>query len=129
MSYVDISLLIVTEIIGDFGYKKFADNGGFGNFMTGTVGYIGVIYFLIRSLQGSQVLLVNAAWDGLSALFESIAAFIILGERFDDPMKYVGILFIVLGLFFLKLPLVNTHKFVFPKFFIDNSYSNALLKT
>lgn len=127
MSYVDLTLLIVTEIIGDFGYKKFADKGGVANFMTGTVGYIGVIYFLIRSLQGSQVLLVNAAWDGLSALFESIAAFIVLGERFDDPMKYVGILFIVLGLFFLKLPVVNTHKFVFPKFFIDNSSSNAFL--
>ena len=27
MSYQDISLLIITEIIGDFGYKKFADNG------------------------------------------------------------------------------------------------------
>ena len=126
MSYIDLTFLIVTEIIGDFGYKKFADEGGFAHFMTGTVGYIGVIYFLIRSLQGSQVLLVNAAWDGLSALFESIAAIIVLGERFDDPMKYVGILFIVLGLFFLKLPVVNTHKFVFPKFFIDNSYSNAL---
>jgi multidrug transporter EmrE-like cation transporter len=127
MSYVDLTLLIFTEIIGDFGYKKFADKGGITNFMTGTLGYIGVIYFLIRSLQGSQVLLVNAAWDGLSALFESIAAFIVLGERFDDPMKYVGILFIVLGLFFLKLPVVNTHKFVFPKFFIDNSQSNTLL--
>lgn len=127
MSYVDLTLLIFTEIIGDFGYKKFADNGGLTHFMTGTVGYIGVIYFLIRSLQGSQVLLVNAAWDGLSALFESIAAFVVLGERFDDPMKYVGILLIVLGLFFLKLPIVNTRKFVFPKFFIDNSSSNALL--
>lgn len=126
MSYVDLSLLILTEIIGDFGYKKFADNGGFYNFITGTVGYIGVIYFLIRSLQGSQVLLINAAWDGLSALFESIAAFIILGERFDDPMKYFGIFLIVLGLFFLKLPIVNPHKFVFPKFFINNSSSAFL---
>ena len=125
MSYVDLTLLIFTEIVGDFGYKQFADKGGIANFMTGTVGYIGVIYFLIRSLQGSQVLLVNAAWDGLSALIESIAAFVVLGERFDEPMKYVGILFIVLGLFFLKLPVVNTHKFVFPKFFIDNSYSNT----
>ena len=47
------------------------------------------------------MLVVNAAWDGLSALFESIAAMIILGERFDDPMKYLGIIFIILGLFFL----------------------------
>lgn len=128
MSYVDITLLILTEIVGDFGYKKFADNGGINNFTVGTVGYIGVIYFLIRSLQGSQVLLVNAAWDGLSALFETIAAMVVLGERFDDPLKYLGIIFIIVGLFFLKLPLVNKHKFIFPKFFIDTNKSEFLTK-
>jgi multidrug transporter EmrE-like cation transporter len=118
MSYIDLSALILTEIVGDFGYKEFADKGGIKNFFVGTTGYIGVIYFLIRSLQGSQVLLVNAAWDGLSALLESIAAMIVLGERFHDPWKYLGIALIVIGLFFLKLPVVNEHKFVFPKLFL-----------
>lgn len=115
MSYQDIGLLILTEIVGDFGFKSFADKGGLYNFSVGITGYIGVIYFLIRSLQGSQVLLVNAVWDGLSALIESLAAIIVLGERFDDPYKYVGILLIVTGLFFLKLPVVSQHTFVFPK--------------
>lgn len=117
MSYQDIGALIVTEIIGDFGYKDFANHGGIKNFAVGTAGYIGVIYFLIRSLQGSNILLVNAAWDALSALIESAAAFIILGERFHDPWKYFGIGMIVTGLFFLKIPMVSPHKFVFPKFF------------
>lgn len=129
MSYIDITLIVLTEIIGDFGYKKFADNGGINNFAVGTVGYIGVIYLLIRSLQGSQVLVVNAAWDGVSALFESIAAIVVLGEKFDDPWRYMGIVFIILGLFLLKLPVVNPHKFVFPKFFIDTNKSNFLSKS
>jgi multidrug transporter EmrE-like cation transporter len=119
MSYLDIGALCLTEIIGDFGYKEFANKGGIKNFAVGSIGYVGVIYFLIRSLQGSQILLVNAAWDGLSALIESIAAIIILGERFNDPWKYFGIFLIVLGLFFLKLPLVNEHKFIIPRFFIS----------
>ena len=118
MSYIDIGFLCLTEIIGDFGYKQFANKGGIKNFAVGSLGYLGVIYFLIRSLQGSQVLLVNAAWDGLSALIESIAAIIVLGEKFDDPWKYFGILLIVLGLFFLKLPIVNKNKFIFPKLFL-----------
>jgi multidrug transporter EmrE-like cation transporter len=117
MSYFDLGALILTEIVGDFGYKEFADNGGIKNFLVGTTGYLGVIYFLIRSLQGSQVLLVNAAWDGLSALLESIAAMIVLGERFNDPWKYFGIVLIIIGLFFLKLPVVNEHKFIFPRLF------------
>jgi multidrug transporter EmrE-like cation transporter len=118
MSYLDIGMLCLTEIIGDFGYKEFANSGGVKNFAIGTTGYLGVIYFLIRSLQGSQVLLVNAVWDGLSALIESIAAIIILGEKFNDPWKYFGIFLIVIGLFFLRLPVVNEHKFIVPRFFI-----------
>jgi multidrug transporter EmrE-like cation transporter len=118
MSYLDIGALCLTEIIGDFGYKEFANKGGIKNFAIGTVGYVGVIYFLIKSLQGSQVLLVNAAWDGFSALVESIAAIVVLGERFDDPWKYFGIFLIIAGLFFLRMPIVNENKFIFPKFFL-----------
>ena len=116
MSYQDLLPLILVEIVGDFGFKEFANHGGIGNFTVGTVGYFGVIYYLIRSLQGSQVLLVNAAWDGLSALIESIAAYIILGERFKDPWKYVGVLFIIVGLFFLRIPILSRNRFIFPQF-------------
>lgn len=118
MSYVDVLCITFAEIVGDFGYKEFANKGGASRFAIGTVGYVGVIYFLIRSLQGSTILLVNSAWDGISALVESIAAIVFLGERFDDPRKYVGVIFIVIGLFFLKMPVVNERKFVFPKMFM-----------
>jgi len=117
MSYEDIGGLIITEIIGDFGFQKFANNGGISSFAVGIGGYIGVIYYLIRSLQGSKILMVNAVWDGLSALVESIAAIIFLGEYFEDPWKYVGISLIILGLFFLKIPLKRSKPFVFPRLF------------
>jgi len=70
----------------------------------GILGYVGVIFFLIKSLRGSSVMMVNAAWDGISALIESIAAYFILGERLSDPNQYIGIGLIVCGLFFLKIP-------------------------
>lgn len=117
MSYQDIGALILTEIVGDFGFQKFANDGGITPFAVGVGGYVGVVYFLIRSLQGSQILLVNAVWDGLSALLETIAAMVILGEYFDDPWKYVGIGMIILGLFFLKMPLKRPKPFHFPKLF------------
>jgi hypothetical protein len=60
---------------------------------------------------------VNATWDGLSALIESASAMIFLGEMFDDPLQYIGIIFIISGLFFLRLPVINKSKFVFPKLF------------
>lgn len=116
MSYQDITLLILTEIIGDFGFQKFANHGGLTPFAVGITGYIGVIYYLIRSLQGSHILLVNVVWDGLSALIETIAAMIILGEYFEDPWKYVGVALIIIGLFFLKVPLKRAKPFTFPSF-------------
>jgi multidrug transporter EmrE-like cation transporter len=65
----------------------------------------------------TTILTVNSAWDGTSALIESLAAYILLGERFEDPFKYVGIAFIVVGLFFLRMPVMKEHKFVFPSLF------------
>ena len=105
MGLYNIGLLSVSEIFGDFAFKKFANDGGMKHLAYGILGYVGVIYFLIASLKGSNVLMVNAAWDGISALIESAAAFVILGERFSDPNQYIGLGLIVSGLFFLKIPL------------------------
>jgi multidrug transporter EmrE-like cation transporter len=105
MSVYSIGLLSITEIFGDFALKKYANEGGLGFLGYGLLGYAGVIYFLVQSLKGSSVLMVNAAWDGVSAFIESLLAFLILGERFSDPNQYIGIGLIVIGLFFLKIPL------------------------
>jgi multidrug transporter EmrE-like cation transporter len=105
MSFYTIGLLSLTEIFGDFALKKYANDGGLTNLGYGILGYVGVIYFLVESLRGSSVLMVNAAWDGISAFVESLMAYLILGERFSDPNQYIGIGLIVVGLFFLKIPL------------------------
>jgi multidrug transporter EmrE-like cation transporter len=105
MSFYTIGLLSLTEIFGDFALKKYANDGGLTNLGYGILGYLGVIYFLVESLRGSSVLMVNAAWDGISAFVESLMAYLILGERFSDPNQYIGIGLIVVGLFFLKIPL------------------------
>jgi multidrug transporter EmrE-like cation transporter len=105
MSLYSIGLLSITEIFGDFALKKYANEGGLTFLGYGLLGYVGVIYFLVQSLKGSSVLLVNAAWDGISAFIESSLAFLILGERFSDPNQYIGIGLIIAGLFFLKIPL------------------------
>ena len=117
MSYQDILGITIAEIVGDFGFQYFANKGGIVYFSTGFVGYVGVVYFLIRALQGSTILLVNAAWDGLSTLIECGLAVIFLGQRFTDPIQYLGFIFIIIGMFCLKVPLKRKEKFVFPKIF------------
>lgn len=104
MNYLTLIPLILTEIIGDFGLKIYANNNNLFFLFIGLFGYVGVILSLIYNLKGSQIILVNAAWDGLSALIESIAAIIILKEKFNEPNKYVGLTLIIIGLFCLKIP-------------------------
>jgi hypothetical protein len=132
MSWQEIVPLCLAEIVGDTGFKWFANSGGSGNFGIGAVGYVGVVYFLIRSLQGSSLLVVNTAWDGLSTVIEDLYAFFILGERYEHWIQYVGLFFIIIGLFFLKVPLQPLKPFEMPSleksFFPGRSHTSAPFK-
>ena len=114
MSLPQILALSLVEIVGDFGFKQYANHGGAVSFVIGTVGYIGVIIMLIISLQGSTVLMVNSAWDGISGLIESICAIIFLGERFHNYLQYLGIILVAVGLSLLKIPMHKSHPFHIP---------------
>lgn len=103
MSLVNLLALSITEIIGDFGFRAFAEKGIQQGFFQGIAGYIGVIYFLIKSLKTSNVLFVNGMWDGLSGVLESLAAFFILGDRLNGPLQYLGLVMTTVGLVFLKM--------------------------
>jgi len=104
MSTLNIGLLSVAEIVGDFGFKSFARGGGSAAFAQGSLGYVGVVYFLIKSLREGNVLYVNGMWDGVSAALESLAAYFILGERLNRPIEYVGLVLVIMGIFLLHAP-------------------------
>jgi multidrug transporter EmrE-like cation transporter len=115
MSFQQIINLSVVEIIGDFALKEFANKGGLLPLSIGVCGYIGVVYCLIVSLQNSNILLVNGAWDGISTILESIAAYIFLGERFNSNIQYIGLVLIIIGVYLLKIPKNKKIPFHFPK--------------
>jgi multidrug transporter EmrE-like cation transporter len=115
MSVLTILGLTITEILGDVALKEYANDKGEMYLGIGILGYIGVIILLIINLQGSTILMVNNAWDGTSSLIESIYAYVILGERFDNYLQYVGVFSIIVGLYLLKIPLSKLHPFHIPK--------------
>lgn len=104
MSLRNIIFLSFAEVLGDFGFKSFARTGAKTAFAQGSLGYVGVIYYLIKSLAQGNVLYVNGMWDGISAIVESVAAYIILGERLNRPIEYAGLLLVILGVFMLHAP-------------------------
>lgn len=115
MSLPQILALSFTEIIGDVALKQYANDKGIIYLGVGIIGYVGVVILLIIALQDSSVLLVNNAWDGTSSLLESIFAYVVLGERFDNYLQYFGAFSILMGLYLLKIPLSKAHPFHIPK--------------
>jgi len=104
MSLKTIALLSLAEIVGDFGFKGFARTGTTGALAQGSLGYVAVAYFLIQALKTGNVLYVNGMWDGISAILESVAAYLILGERLQGPIQYAGLAVIIMGILMLHAP-------------------------
>ena len=104
MSLLNIGLLSIAEIFGDFGFKNFARTSSARGLFQGVGGYIAIMFFLVRSLREGNVLYVNGMWDGVSAVLETIAAYFILGERLNRPIEYLGLLAIIAGIFMLHAP-------------------------
>jgi multidrug transporter EmrE-like cation transporter len=104
MSLRNIILLSFAEVFGDFGYKAFARTGTKASFAQGSLGYVAVIYFLIKSLRQGNVLYVNGMWDGVSSIIESLAAYLILGERLKGTLQYAGLALVIVGICMLHMP-------------------------
>jgi multidrug transporter EmrE-like cation transporter len=94
-------ILSIIEIGADFSLERYANFGGSTFLTLGSVGYAGVVYFLIQALRGSTILYINNMWDGISSIIETLAAYFLLGERFEHPRQYLGVILIVLGMFML----------------------------
>jgi multidrug transporter EmrE-like cation transporter len=102
MGFDNIVLLSVVEIFGDFSLRWYAETNKLSFLYYGIIGYVGVVYFLIKSLRDDNVLYVNGMWDGVSGLIESAAAYIVLGDRLENPIQYAGLGFVIVGIYLLK---------------------------
>lgn len=102
MSLTRVGILSAVEVFGDFMLKGYATTGGISKLFAGCLGYVGVVLTLIWSFKTGNVMLVNGLWDGMSAVIESLAAYIILGDRLDNPHQYFGLFVTCLGIFLLK---------------------------
>jgi multidrug transporter EmrE-like cation transporter len=100
---LNIILLTIAEIFGDFKLKSFARYNNNSDLFGGVVGYTGVIFFLIKSLKQNNILYVNGIWDGMSAIIESLAAYYILGERLNNNKQYFGLVFIIIGIILFNI--------------------------
>jgi len=102
MSFADVLTLSAIEIFGDFSLRYYAETNKPQWLATGLVGYVGIVYYLIKCFRTGNVLYVNGMWDSTSTVMESLAAYIILGDRLDRIEQYVGLFLVVIGIFLLR---------------------------
>ena len=102
IGFINIIILCFVEVYGDFALRFYAQTNNIKWLVHGCVGYVGVVYFLIQSLRFNNVLYVNGLWDGMSGLLESVVAYYVLGDRLEKSSEYIGLLFIIAGVFLLK---------------------------
>ncbi len=101
MSILTISALSLVELFGDAQFKFFARTGEQKYLVNGFVGYIGVMYFLVKALKSANIMYVNGMWDGISALLNTIGVYFLLGERLNTSGQYAGLIFIMGGVFLM----------------------------
>ena len=100
--FLYVIALSLIEVYGDFSLRFYAQTDNIKWLYHGIVGYIGVVFLLIQSLKYGNVLYVNGMWDGISGVIESVAAYYILGDRLSKSTEYIGLIFIIAGVFLMK---------------------------
>ena len=98
-----IILISLIEYIGDSNFKFYAREPKKKNLIIGVLAYIILISLLIHILKYTNVLYLNGTWDGISAIIESILAYVLLKERLANPTQYLGLLLIISGIVALNI--------------------------
>jgi len=93
MALVNVLAMSCAEIFGNCHLKFFAESGNSTkhNLALGIIGYVAVLFFLVRSFTHANMLYVSALWEGMITILGAAVAFFILGERFKHPIQWVGL--------------------------------------
>jgi len=91
MSLLNVAFMTISEIWGNANFKLFTMDRGHHHLYAGILGYIGVLFFLVKSLSVGSLLWVTAMWEGMIVVIGSLVAVFVLGENFESPIQWVGV--------------------------------------
>ncbi len=87
------------EIFANMHIQKFASNKVLRNLIFGILGYMIVLYFLIKSFSHGNMLWVTTMWEGMIIILSASFAYFYLGERFVHSLQYWGIVLAMAAMF------------------------------
>jgi len=98
-----VTLMSFVEYIGDASFKTFARSSEYSYLMIGLVAYALMIKLLINLLRTSNLIYTNGMWDGVSALVETVLAYILLRETLTNKYQWSGLALIITGVFLINI--------------------------
>lgn len=98
-----IILANIAEFTSDASFKFFARTAQPFYLFTGVIANIVIMYLLYLLLKISNLVYMNALWEGWGLIFESLMAFILLGEALANNYQYYGLFFTILGMTLMNI--------------------------
>ena len=98
-----ISIIIIISVCESFGQsclKKFYENNQIHFYISAMFFYGIICYLLIQSYKYKGMGMVNVIWRGISKLLVLSTGIIFFNEKITK-MDIMGIIFVILGLFFI----------------------------
>jgi multidrug transporter EmrE-like cation transporter len=84
------------ELGANYCIKRYAESEKRMLLIVGILLYLLMVYMLIRSFRTTNHMMhVNTIWQGVVVILGALFGFFLLGERFEHPVQYFGI---VLGI-------------------------------
>lgn len=100
MTLLNVLFMSLAEIFGNANFKHFAGaSGHHGHLLGGFVGYLGVMYFLVKSFASTSMLVTTFMWEGMITVLGSAYALFVLGERFTSWVQYAGVALAMLSVY------------------------------
>lgn len=98
-----IFLANISEFSSDASFKFFARTSKPFYLYSGVIFNIFIMYLLYEILKISNLVYMNALWEGTGLIFESVLAFILLGETLSNTYQYFGLFFTIVGMTLLNI--------------------------
>ncbi len=95
-----IILISICESFGQSCLKKFYENNEIQFYISAIIFYSIICYLLIQSYKYKGMGMVNVIWSGISVLLILSTGIIFFNEKITK-MDTIGIIFVILGLFFI----------------------------
>lgn len=97
-----IVLANIFEFASDASFKIFARTNKILFLYYGIISNVFIMILLYFLLKISNLVYMNALWEGSGLIFETILSFILLKETLTNSYQYYGLFFIILGISFMN---------------------------